>query len=50
MENFGKKFIQYLHNSSDVSFIKLSEVEARLLRINLIESNSEESFGISIVK
>jgi hypothetical protein len=37
-------------NSSDVSFIKLSEVEARLLRINLIESSSEESFGISEIK
>jgi hypothetical protein len=37
-------------NSSDVSFIKLSEVEARLLRINLIESFSEESFGIREIK
>jgi len=37
-------------NSSDVSFIKLSEVEARLLRLNLMESNSKESFGISEIK
>jgi GH15 family glucan-1,4-alpha-glucosidase len=37
-------------NSSDLSFIKLSEMEARLLRINLIESNSEESFGIREIK
>lgn len=37
-------------NSSDLSFIKLSEVEARLLRINLKESNSEESFGIREIK
>jgi len=37
-------------NSSDLSFIKLSEMEARLLRINLKESNSEESFGIREIK
>jgi len=42
-----EKVYSVFSNSSDLSFIKLSEVEARLLRINLIESNSEESFGIS---
>ncbi len=47
---FWDKVYSVSSNSSDVSFIKLSEVEARLLRINLMESNSEESFGISEIK
>jgi hypothetical protein len=44
---FWEKVYSVSSNSSDVSFIKLSEAEARFLRINLIESSSEESFGIS---
>lgn len=37
-------------NRSNISFIKLSEAESRFLRINLLESNSEENFGISEIK
>lgn len=37
-------------NKSDISFIKLSEAEARFLKINLVESNSVEGFGISEIE
>ncbi|NWF51360.1 MAG: discoidin domain-containing protein [Ignavibacteriaceae bacterium] len=33
-------------NQSNLSFIKLTETESRFLRLNLIESNSDECFGI----
>jgi hypothetical protein len=33
-------------NSSDVSFIRLPEAEARFLKLNLVKSNSEEGFAI----
>jgi hypothetical protein len=33
-------------NWSNLSFIKLTETESRFLRLNLIESNSDECFGI----
>jgi hypothetical protein len=33
-------------NRSNLSFIKLTETESRFLRLNLIESNSDECFGI----
>lgn len=34
------------NNQSDKSFVKLTEAEARFLKINLVKSKSEESFGI----
>lgn len=34
-------------NNSDVSFIKLSEAETRFIKINLIKSKSEKSYGIN---
>jgi hypothetical protein len=34
-------------NQSDVSFLRLPEVEARYLRINLIIGNNEKGFGIA---
>jgi hypothetical protein len=37
-------------NLSDVSFIRLQEAEAKLLKIILIKSASEEGFGISEIK
>lgn len=37
-------------NQSDVSFIKLTEAEARFLKINLLEANSAEGFGINEIK
>jgi hypothetical protein len=37
-------------NQSDVSFIRLPEVEAKYLKINLIKGNNEKGFGISGIK
>ena len=34
------------NNKCNLSFIKLTEAEARFLRLNLIEGNSDECFGI----
>ena len=45
-----EKVYSVASNRSDVSFIKLTEAEARFLKINLRESSSEESFGISEIK
>ena len=44
--NWGKVY-SVSTNQSDVSFIRLPEAEAKLLKINLIESNSALSFGIN---
>ncbi len=42
-----KKVYSVSSNQSAVSFIKLTEAEARLVRINLTKGFSDESFGIS---
>ena len=48
-ENGSKwdKLYSVLFNTSNISFIRLPEAEARFLKINLLKSNSEESFGIN---
>jgi len=42
-----EKIYSVSSNQSDVSFVKLTEAEARFLKINLLESNSNDSFGIN---
>ena len=42
-----KKVYSVSSNQSAVSFIKLTEAEARMVRINLTKGFSDESFGIS---
>ncbi|MBE9467648.1 MAG: discoidin domain-containing protein [Bacteroidetes bacterium] len=37
-------------NQSDVSFIKLTETEAKYLKVNLLKSNSPKGFGINRIK
>ncbi|HCY75835.1 MAG TPA: hypothetical protein DHV28_07920 [Ignavibacteriales bacterium] len=37
-------------NNSNVSFIKLSEEETRFIKINLVKSNSEKSYGINEIR
>ena len=44
--NNWEKVYSVFSNKSDVSFIRLPEAEARFLKINLIESNSDTNFGI----
>ena len=46
MGNNWEKVYSVDQNLSDVSFIKLTEAEARYLKINLLKSSSENSFGI----
>lgn len=45
-----EKVYSVASNRSYVSFIKLTEAEARFLKINLRESSSEENFGITEIK
>ena len=44
--NNWEKVYSVSSNKSNVSFIRLPEAEARFLKINLLEGNSEKSFGI----
>ena len=37
-------------SKSDVSFIKLTEAETRFLKLNLLEANSAEGFGINEIR
>jgi hypothetical protein len=44
-----KKIYSVESNQGDVSFIKLTELEAKYLKISLVKSNSPEGFGISSI-
>ena len=48
--NDWEKVYSVKSNQSDVSFIKLTEAEARFLKLNLIESYSKEALGINEIK
>ena len=45
-----EKVYSVLSNQGDVSFIRLPEAEAKYVKINLLESNAGNTFGISEVK
>jgi len=45
-----EKVYEVSSNSSDVSFMRMKETEARYLKINLLKSHSTKSFGISELK
>ncbi len=42
-----EKVYSVASNQSDVSFIRLPEVEAKYLKINLIKGNNEKGFGVA---
>lgn len=53
LSNDGKnweKMYEVQSNQSDISFIRLAEVEAKYLKINLLKGKSENAFGIAEIQ